>query len=233
MSLQEFTVEVEAPLKGSGVVTISVDRGVLSPFNNAATASIPFTFDATAPRIERVGDQTIMVDTDYLLKVRIDGSPDDVHVDGLYEDFSYDWQDPLLEIWGTPENIWIAELWVIRAMGGGFTRYRYIDYDIVPGLPLITIPESLTFYRSVYNRVIIPVINMPDDVRVDGSIIGLTAALLEAEEVVDGSVPPHSDFTRDAGEIKVRSENVSGVDEVRGIMPRITRITMSADGVRS
>ena len=83
------------------------------------------------------------------MKVRIDGSPDDVHVDGLYEDFSYDWQDPLLEIWGTPENIWIAELWVIRAMGGGFTRYRYIDYDIVPGLPLITIPESLTFYRNV------------------------------------------------------------------------------------
>ena len=233
MSLQEFTVEVEAPASGSGLLRISVSTGTTTPSNSAASRSIRYTFDSSVPVIDRVGLQNIIVDTDFVLSIGITNNPDTVTVEGVYESFYYDRDAATVEIRGTPNNLSFGESWTVKAVKGSIIRTRSIRYNVVPAAPIISLPDVIEVYRNFDNTVSIPVANRPSTARIEGLLLGLTGTLAEGEEIVDGSVPPISNFTRNEGEIKVRSENVSGVDEVRGIMPRVTRITMSADGVRS
>ena len=214
VSTTEYTVEIEAPLSGSGSVRVEVFAGAVNPANAAASATFRYSASSDIPIIERVGVQTIVRAADFLLRVGVQNDPDEVTVDGLYEKFYYDWQRAEAVIGGRPTNLSFGEKWIIKARKGSVMRTREVFYNVVPVAPIIDMPDELVVYRDIENKVEVPIANFPNTVRVTGLLLGLQGGGGEGGALVQGPIEPGVTLTVDTGETSIYAKNAGGDDTV-------------------
>ena len=216
VSTRVYTVEVEAPLSGSGTVRVEVSADAVNPVNAAASATFNYRSSNDIPIIERVGVQNIALATNFLLRVRIENNPDEVTADGLYEKFYYDWERGSVAIIGTPTSLSFGEKWIIKAKKGNVMRTREVFYNVIPVMPIIDMPEELVVYRGIDNQAGVPISNFPSAVRVEGWLLGLQGGGGPVGALLQGEVQVGTDLTVDVGQANISAMNSGGEDTATG-----------------
>lgn len=179
------------------------------------------TFAPPEPRaIAMVAEQNSIVLTNYRLRVRVTGNPDEVEAFGDFEFFSHYWdaENGELNIVGTPEALVSGKTWRVVATWNDDPSnplVREITYNVVAEAPIITRPtDPLYFYKDVdytESPVLIPIANNPNQTNIRGLLAGLGQRTVEGGQEIIGMVPDH--VTSESGTLDVTTSNTGGMHQ--------------------
>ena len=200
---------------------------------SAASAAVSATTDDIRSMAE-IAHQNILFLSDYELKIRIRGNPDEATASGDMDYYSHYWDKAKgeLVIYGTALALLSDKEWNIRAYWASGPQEELtqdITWDIIQPAPIIQRPvKRITFVKGLEHKYDIIIHNFPSQANIRTLLLGLGQELISAEieeaEVIAharqriiGTVPDDYDFAVSSGTLTLDTENSGGPDRETGI----------------
>lgn len=204
--------------------------------NGASPSAASAVVSATTEDVRSIAEiahQNILFLSDYELKIRIRGNPDEATASGDMDYYShyYDKAKGELVIYGTALGLLSDKVWNIRAYwasGPQEELTRDVTWGVIQPAPIIQRPvKRITFVKGLEHKYDIIIHNFPSEANIRTLLLGLGQELISAEiekaEVISharqriiGTVP-NDDFSVSSGTLTLDTENSGGSDRETGI----------------
>jgi len=161
-----------------------------------------------AIRIRSFSHQNMVILSPYRYNIKITGNPSNVRVEGLPDNFFYNWTPNRnrLEIRGTPEKYVYDKQMVVTADNVVYTQ----TYSVVPILPNYNQNIRSVVIRGVPFTLRVAVDNWLDKLDVRGPWVGLETKNDRFNFDLFGNIPEDCNFTKDSFIFNVSVSNYSG-----------------------
>ena len=168
-----------------------------------------------ALRIRRFGHQEMLAGSAYSLNIRVRGnaeelaSIEDVRVDGLPDNFYYDWNSDTnrIQIRGTPERLVFDQEMIVYVEDQVYRQ----TYSVLPTLPVFNQNIVETVIKDVPFSLPVAVANFYTGIKVEGPYIGLKYRNNPNGFDLYGEIPESANFTKDSFVFDVEVFNQSGI----------------------
>ena len=214
-----YTMPITAPTTGTGTITVSVAANVVTPGNNADSASFTYTEPIS---IEMVDVQNIVLGTEnYELELLTTGitSAMEIKAIGDWEDFYHTWNQSTGVITIRAEVVEIlvsSKTWRVDVvLNDVVVGTGSVDYNIVAASPVIQAAGPFTIYKGVVFSAFIPVSNVPTETSTVAELIGMNTSVGVNEDgdegvLVEGVLPIDADLDVSSVEAPINVSNSSG-----------------------
>ena len=196
-------------------------RGINSEGDGVASAAVTATTDAVVPlSIETIGDQELTLNSDYDIEIEILGDPDEVTVEGQWDDrVYYDWDaaNDLLTISGNASTILSDAILEVTAIKGTETVEEDVIFSVSPPAPVITEPTNFVITAGTnYDDapISIAIANGPAAVSMKGLLVGLYFEVTATGADIKGMLPDDVELTVTEGTVEISASTAGGEDTV-------------------
>ena len=227
---------------GTTITVIGLPSGTLLYFqvralNGSSPSAASAVVSATTEDIRAIAEiahQSILFLSDYELKIRIRGNPDEAIASGDLEFYSHYWNKAKgeLVIYGAATALLSNKIWNVRAYWKSSpeeTLKRDVTWDTILPAPIIKRPtHRIIFVKGLEHKYDVEIHNFPAESNFHTLLLGLGQEAISAQ-IEDGDVIEHAkqrivgtisadyDFAVNSGEITLDTANSGGTDRETGI----------------